>query len=115
MSIAELEDRPVLVVERRLAEGVHDATLAFFSEHAVTPRWRHHGVQDYTQLMTLVAGGQGACLLHSHVASAEFDGVAVRPLAESGPRFAIRLLWRANASSAVVQTLRGLSAVSGSH
>jgi DNA-binding transcriptional LysR family regulator len=63
LTLADLEDRPVLVPERRLAELVHDATLAFFAEHAVTPRRRYHGVQDYAQLMTLVAGGQGACLV----------------------------------------------------
>jgi len=109
LSLADLEDRPVLLPERRLAEYVHDVTLAFFAEHGVAPRWRHHGVQEYAQLMTLVAGGQGACLVHSHVASAPFDGVVVRPLSERGPTCEIHLLWRADASSAVVQTLRALA------
>lgn len=108
LSLSDLDDRPVLVVERRLAERMHDATLAFFAEHAVVPRWRYHGVQDYSQLMTLVAGGQGASLVHSHMAAVPFEGVTVLELAEPGPEYEMRLLWRADASSAVVQTLRKL-------
>lgn len=78
----ELAERVGDVVEVRLAELVHDAALAFFAEQAVAPRWRYHGVQDYAQLMTLVAAGQGRLprLVHPHVASVPYDGVAVRPL-----------------------------------
>lgn len=76
----------MLIIDRAHSERVHDGTLAFFSEHGVAPRWRHHGLQDYAQLTTLVAGGQRASLVHEHVSAQTSPGIAVLELAEPGAR-----------------------------
>lgn len=108
VSVRELEDRPVLIIERALSEVVHDRTLAYFFEHGVTPRWRHHSLQDYTQIMTLVAGGQGACLIPDHLPSIIVPGVSVVELSEPGPSYALRLVWRRDEDTGLTRLLRAL-------
>lgn len=110
ISVRDLEDRPVLIIDRNLSERVHDATLAYFCEHGVAPRWRHHDLQDYAQIMPLVAGGQGACLIHGNAAPLASPGVAVVKLAEPGPRYTMRLVWLRDDDTPLTRLLRELGA-----
>lgn len=94
ISIREFEGLPVLTPERDAAPHVHDLTAALFARHDVTPRWQRHRMQSYEALLPLVSAGLGSALVHSHMAELRVPGVVVKPLAEDGPRYELRLVWR---------------------
>ena len=110
IDLRQLEDRPVLIVERDCAPHVHDATVEFFKVHHVTPAWRPHRVQEYDQIMTLVAADVGVTLVHSHQAAGTYRDVTIRPLAQPGPRYDLNVVYRTADTSAVpelLETIRG--------
>lgn len=112
MSTASLElfqGRPFLVPERALAPVVHDRTVSFFAEHGVAPLWRHHRLQSYEQMMTFVAAGYAAGLVHSHVADAEFPGVRIVPLAQTAPAFQVLVAWRTGDTSPAVARIAAVA------
>lgn len=99
ISVRAFDGLPVLLPERDAAPHVHDLTAALFGDHDVTPRWQRHRLQSYEALLALVSAGMGSALVHSHMADLRFPGVAVKPLTEGGPRYELRLVWRAGDGS----------------
>ncbi len=81
-----------------------------FSQAGVAPRWRDHGFGDYRQVMTLVASGQGACLVDAHHAEQSFPGVRIVRLAEPGPTYEMQLVVLAHVDSPAIRTIRTVAA-----
>jgi DNA-binding transcriptional LysR family regulator len=94
VSVRDLDRRPVLIPERDAAPHVHDTTAALFERHGVEPRWRPHRLQSYDAILPLVSAGMGSALVHSHMADLTFPNVMIKPLAEDGPNYELRLVWR---------------------
>lgn len=104
-SLHLFQARPFLLPERSLAPVVHDGTVAFFAAHGVAPLWRHHRLQSFEQLMTFVAAGYAAGLVHSHVVGSRFPGVRIVPLTQPAPAFDIVVAWRTDDTSPAVTQL----------
>jgi DNA-binding transcriptional LysR family regulator len=110
VSLADLHGQPLLIVDRELGPRVHDGTKALFSQAGLTPRWRIHGFGDYRQVMSLVAGAQGACLVDAHNAEQSFPGVRILPLAEPGPVYEMQLVVLAHIDSPAIRAIRTVAA-----
>jgi DNA-binding transcriptional LysR family regulator len=106
VSVRDLDGLPVLIPERDVAPHVHDLTAALFERHGVAPRWHGHRLQGLESILPLVSAGMGSALVHSHMADLSYPGVAIRPLAEDGPRYELRLAWRQGDGSPGVVALR---------
>ena len=110
VSVEAFQARPFLVTDRAVAPSIHDRTVRFFAEHGVAPAWRRHRLQAYEQIMTFVAAGYAATLVHSHLAGTKFPGVVIRPLVERAPEYEVRATWRADDASPAVDAVRRAAA-----
>ena len=109
VSLADLHDQPMLIVNQELGPRVHEGTKALFSTAGHSPRWRPHGFGDYRQVMALVAGAQGACLIDAHHAQQGFPGVRILPLAEPGPVYQLQLVTLAHDTSPATHATRAVA------
>jgi DNA-binding transcriptional LysR family regulator len=109
VSLADLHEQPMLIVDHELGPRVHDGTKALFTRAGFSPRWRSHGFGDYRQVMALVAGAQGACLIDAHHAQQSFPGVRILPLSEPGPVYEMQLVVRAHDNSPATDATRAVA------
>jgi DNA-binding transcriptional LysR family regulator len=99
----DLDDEPVLVVERTDAPTAHDEIVAYCTAMGARPRWVTHGPVQVERELDLVALGSGIAWLNAWQAApaARRDDVVVRPLRPADLYDDFRVAWRAGDPSPV--------------
>lgn len=101
-----LPDRPLVIFPRAIAPSLHDAVLAFFHQHGVTPRIAQEAIQMQT-IVNLVSAGLGMALVPRSVTRLRRAGVEYRPIppahARGAPRCETSLVWPEDAGPAVLR------------
>jgi DNA-binding transcriptional LysR family regulator len=92
----ELENEPVLVVDRADAPYAHDAIVRYTAGLDVHPRWVTHGATQIERVFDMVAIGSGIGWLNTWQAEREAGrtDVAIRPLTPVGMWDEFRVAWR---------------------
>jgi DNA-binding transcriptional LysR family regulator len=98
----DLDDEPVLVVERSDAPTAHDEIVSYCTVMGVRPRWVTHGPVQVERELDLVALGSGIAWLNSWQAerAGRRDDVVVRHLRPVELYDEFRVAWRAGDPSA---------------
>lgn len=89
---SQLVTRPLFVLARKFAPGLHDLMLVAFHQLGLQLHWALE-LGEFTTLLALVAAGQGIGLVPAQAASALPPGVITRPLALPLPGAGIGLAW----------------------
>jgi len=99
----DLDDEPVLVVERSEAPTAHDEIVSYCTARGVRPRWVTHGPVQVERELDLVAVGSGIAWLNSWQAghATRRDDVVLRPLRPVELHDEFRVAWRAGDPSAL--------------
>ncbi|WP_232668423.1 LysR substrate-binding domain-containing protein [Pseudonocardia sp. TRM90224] len=80
IDLADLADEPFIMPERHDVPGLHAAVARAFTEAGVAPRIALRGVWLVQTVLGLVAAGIGPAVVPSSVATANRDGVVLRPI-----------------------------------
>ncbi len=96
VSIADLDDEPVLVVDRADAPHAHDTIATYLQGQGVHPRWVTHGATQIERVFDMVSIGSGIGWVNTWQAEREGgrDDVAIRPLDPVGMWDEFRVVWR---------------------
>jgi DNA-binding transcriptional LysR family regulator len=99
----DLDDEPVLVVERSEAPTAHDEIVSYCTAMGVRPRWVAHAPVQVERELDLVAVGSGIAWLNSWQAghATRRDDVVLRPLQPVELFDEFRVAWRAGDPSAL--------------
>jgi DNA-binding transcriptional LysR family regulator len=99
----DLDDEPVLVVERSDAPTAHDEILSYCAAMGARPHWVTHAAVQVERVLDLVALGTGIGWLNSWQAqrAGSRQDVVVRPLRPIGLYDEFRVAWRAGDPSPV--------------
>ncbi|HZA77297.1 MAG TPA: LysR family transcriptional regulator [Acidimicrobiales bacterium] len=99
----DLDDEPVLVVERSDAPTAHDEIESYCAAMGAGPRWVTHAAVQVERVLDLVALGTGIGWLNSWQAAraGSRHDVVVRPLRPVGLYDDFRIAWRAGDPSPV--------------
>jgi len=90
---AELRDEPFVMLDRAVAPGVHDRTLAMCVAAGFTPRVVLQ-LRDAALVPLSVASGAGIAIAGSiHVSDRSFAGVGMRPLVPVQPLGSVLVAW----------------------
>lgn len=92
----DLEDEPVLVVDRSDAPYAHDTIARYLGGLGVRPQWVTHGATQIERVFDMVAIGSGIGWLNTWQAEREAGrtDVAIRPLTPVGMWDEFRVAWR---------------------
>ncbi len=93
LSLADLDDAPLLFFPRRFHPQIHDAWLAAFHRAGVVPRLVQEARTVQTE-MALVKAGLGMALVTRSAAKTPQGGVVYRPLSGDMPAVDVRVVWR---------------------
>ena len=96
VAIGDLEDEPVLVVDRLDAPHAHDKIASYVHAQGVHPRWVTHGATQIERVFDMVSIGSGIGWLNTWQAEREAarDDVAIKPLDPVGMWDEFRIAWR---------------------
>ena len=99
----DLDDEPVLVVERSEAPTAHDEIASYCTAMGARPRWVTHAPVQVERELDLVALGAGIALLNSWQAerASRRDDVVVRGLRPVELHDELRIAWRSGDPSAM--------------
>jgi len=97
VQISDLEDQPLLVVERSDAPHAHDMIVGYVNRLGVHPAWMTHGATQIERVFDMVAIGSGIGWLNTWQAERDSTrtDVAIRPLEPVGMWDEFRVAWRA--------------------
>ncbi len=101
VSLKSLGDMPLIIFPRRIAPVFHDAILACFHEHGLTPHIGQEAIQMQT-IIGLVSAGMGIALVPQSVSNLKRPGVEYRDLKENTPVIETGLTWRRDNASPVL-------------
>lgn len=101
VSLKSLGDMPLIIFPRRIAPAFHDAILACFHEHGLTPHIGQEAIQMQT-IIGLVSAGMGIALVPQSVSNLKRPGVEYRALQEDTPVIETGLAWRRDNTSPVL-------------
>jgi DNA-binding transcriptional LysR family regulator len=101
VSLKSLGDMPLIIFPRRIAPAFHDAILACFRDHGLTPQIGQEAIQMQT-IIGLVSAGMGIALVPQSVSNLKRPGVEYRPLKEATPVIETGLTWRRDNASPVL-------------
>ncbi len=101
VSLKSLGELPLIIFPRRIAPAFHDAILACFYDHGLTPQIGQEAIQMQT-IIGLVSAGMGIALVPQSVSNLKRPGVEYRPLKESTPVIETGLTWRRDNLSPVL-------------
>jgi DNA-binding transcriptional LysR family regulator len=103
----DLDDQPVLVVERSDAPTAHDEIQSYCTAMGARPRWVPHAAVQVERVLDLVALGTGIGWLNSWQAERARSrrDVVVRPLRPVELYDEFRIAWRAGDPSPVTAAL----------
>lgn len=91
--VAQLCDEDLVFVDRTVAPGLHDRTIALCDAAGFSPRVSLE-VHEPDLVPLAVASGAGVAVVGSnHVADRTFAGVESRPLADTGPLTSVLVAW----------------------
>ncbi|MGV3740991.1 MAG: LysR substrate-binding domain-containing protein [Burkholderiaceae bacterium] len=107
VSLKSLGDTPLIIFPRRIAPAFHDAILACFHEHGLTPHLGQEAIQMQT-IIGLVSAGMGIALVPQSVSNLKRPGVEYRPLKEATPVIETGLTWRRDNTSPVLHAFLNL-------
>jgi DNA-binding transcriptional LysR family regulator len=99
----DLDEQPVLVVERTDAPTAHDEIESYCAAMDARPRWVTHAAIQVERVLDLVALGTGIGWLNSWQAerAGSREDVVVRPLRPVGLYDEFRVAWRTGDASAM--------------
>ena len=94
---ADLENEPLLIVDRGDAPQAHDVITGYLNRLGVRPAWVTHGATQIERVFDMVAIGSGIGWLNTWQAEREAGrtDVAIRPLRPIGMWDEFRVAWRA--------------------
>jgi DNA-binding transcriptional LysR family regulator len=94
---SDLEDEPLLIVDRADAPQAHDVITGYLGRLGVRPAWVTHGATQIERVFDMVAIGSGIGWLNTWQAERDAgrNDVAIRPLRPIGMWDEFRVAWRA--------------------
>ncbi len=95
----DLDDEPLLLVDRSDAPTYHDATVAYCAAHGVRPRWVPHRATQVERMLDIVAMNGGIGWLNHWQAGHRRDGVVIRPLEPVTRHDDFHICWRVDDQS----------------
>ncbi|MDQ9169928.1 LysR substrate-binding domain-containing protein [Oxalobacteraceae bacterium R-40] len=101
VSLKAVSELPLLIFPRRIAPAFHDAILACFRDHGLTPLIGQEAIQMQT-IIGLVSAGMGIALVPQSVSNLKRPGVEYRALKEKTPVIDTGLTWRRDNDSPVL-------------
>lgn len=107
-----LAARPVFVLARKFAPGLHDLLLVALHQRGIGLHWARE-LGEFTTMLALVASGQGIGLVPAQAAAVLPPGVVTRPLALALPGAGIGLAWVGLESAVKREFVRVLEGVVG--
>lgn len=108
LALADLKHEDFVLIPRRLQPTLHDDMITRCKRAGFEPRIAQEATLVPT-LVALVAAGLGVTIVPASVQALRLDGVAYRPLNEPGFDSVLRLFWRRDNPSAVLQTFLALT------
>ena len=102
LTLADLDGAPLLFFPRRFHPQIHDAWLAAFHRAGVVPRLVQEARTVQTE-MALVKAGLGMALVTRSAADQAQEGVVYRPLTGDMPTVDVRVVWRPENETPLLQ------------
>jgi len=102
LSAAAILDRPLVIFPRDIAPSLFDAVLAFYRGHGAAPVIAQEAIQMQT-IVNLVSAGMGVAWVPESVMGLQRSGVVYKRVAGAVPVSATSLIWRRDASPAVLR------------
>ncbi|MFZ2989369.1 LysR family transcriptional regulator [Ideonella sp.] len=93
---------PLVIFPRVIAPSLYDALLSFYRGHQATPQIVQEAIQMQT-LINLVSAGIGAAWVPEGLMELQRSGVVYRPVPDAGLVCETSLIWRRDASPAVLR------------
>jgi DNA-binding transcriptional LysR family regulator len=100
--IARILALPLVIFPRAIAPSLFDAVLAFYRGHGAAPQIAQEAIQMQT-IVNLVSAGMGVAWVPESVMGLQRSGVVYKRVAGPVPASATSLIWRRDASPAVLR------------
>jgi DNA-binding transcriptional LysR family regulator len=98
LSVRTLAEEPFVMVPANLARGLSDVVLALCARAGFAPRIAQEAVQMQT-VVSLVSSGLGVAIVPASLLNLRRKGVVYRAVREPHPKIELRLAWRRESRS----------------
>jgi DNA-binding transcriptional LysR family regulator len=102
LAVRTLADEPFVMVPASLARGLSDVVLGLCARAGFVPRVAQEAVQMQT-VVSLVSSGLGVAIVPASLLNLRRSGVVYRPVSDAHPKIELRLAWRRDARSALLE------------
>ncbi|QPF73370.1 LysR family transcriptional regulator [Roseateles sp. DAIF2] len=106
---ADILAQPLVIFPREIAPSLFDAVLAFYRQHGAAPQIAQEAIQMQT-IVNLVSAGMGLAWVPESVMGLQRSGVVYRRVSGPVPVCATSLIWRRDASPAVLRFVEHIRA-----